>query len=130
MTVTKSRSTILLRQVAQKKGRANVIEFKEILSEDLIKTLYEKRKDSILNQIQSDSKELDELLEKSKKGYKNILIAIDNVPDAFVKTKEFIKQTVDLQLENANCINQYNNEQFYTIGFYDAINLIIKSLQR
>ena len=105
-----------------------ISKFEYLLSKNIVQELYEKREDTIYSRTLDEKEEIKELLEKNVNDYESILKAIDNIPNAFVETRKMIRENVDNKIESMNKISGYDNEKFYKIGFYDAVNLIIESL--
>ena len=108
---------------------SKMCKFKELLSDDIVSELFHEREDKIYNRTIEEKKQLKQLLNKNNEDYENILIAINNVPKAFIETRELLKQNIDTEIETLNRINGYDNEKFYKIGFCDGINLIIDCLK-
>lgn len=62
-------------------------------------------------------------LKKKKKAYEDINIAINNIPNVFVKTQKMIRNSIENYLEILNAIESYEGEKFYKCGFCDGINI-------
>lgn len=69
-----------------------------------------------------------ELLSKKAQAYKEVSIAIDNIPDSFVETIRGIKTSIKSYIETLDEIKKVENENFYKAGFKDAINLVTECL--
>ena len=69
-----------------------------------------------------------ELLSKKAQAYKEVSIAIDNIPDGFVETIRGIKTSIKSYIETLDEIKKVENENFYKAGFKDAINLVTECL--
>ena len=63
------------------------------------------------------------MLKKRKETYEIIDIAIDNIPDLFIESKKYIRESIEKYLEIANEIVGYENEKFYKAGFCDGMSL-------
>ena len=105
-----------------------VHKFKELLNDNLVSELFHKREDTIYNRTEIEKEEIKGLLDKNHKDYERILVAIENVPDAFVETKKLLKDSIDAKLEAIGEVCGYDNEKFYKIGVYDGVNFIIECL--
>lgn len=107
-----------------------ITNIKKLMSGSMLNEIFEKREDSINSITQEEKAEIQDLLLEKKNDYANILIAINNIPNAFVETRQKIKESVDTHLEVTNFIHGYDNEKFYKIGFSDAIQLMNECLGR
>lgn len=94
-----------------------------VLDDDLLDIIYEERCEKLSEITIVDRKNIDRLLEKKKKAYEDINIAINNIPNVFVKTQKMIKNSIENYLEILNAIGSYEGEKFYKCGLCDGINI-------
>lgn len=94
-----------------------------VLDDDLLDIIYEERCEKLSEITIVDRKNIDSLLEKKKKAYEDINIAINNIPNVFVKTQKMIKNSIENYLEILNAIGSYEGEKFYKCGLCDGINI-------
>lgn len=105
-----------------------ITNIKKLMSESMLNEVFEKREDSIATVTQEEMAEIKDLLQTKKNDYENILIAMNNIPNAFAETKQQIEENINTHLETISFIHSYDNEKYYKIGFSDGIQLIVECL--
>lgn len=105
----------------------NVKDLRNVLSDDLLNDIYEKRCEKLSIITLDDEKNIKDLLEDKNNAYEFISIAISNIPNAFVETRKMIKESIDKYVEVLNSIGSYENEKFYKCGFCDGMNIRLKT---
>lgn len=67
-----------------------------------------------------------EVTAEKEKKYKDIVNAINDIPDGFEETKNLITNSVREYIEYCNYANSFKIEKVYKIGFSDAIKLFLE----
>ena len=96
---------------------------KKLLRDDVIDVIYMGRLESLSIITTEDKENINELLEDRKKAYAQIDAAINNIPNEFTETRNYIRESIDNYLEIVNAIAGYENEKFYKAGFCDGISV-------
>jgi len=61
-----------------------------------------------------------------KYDYDNIHKAIDNIPNGFVEVRDNIQYRLNVLIEDLKFEMSLQNQEYYSNGFYDGVNLIIE----
>lgn len=69
-----------------------------------------------------------ELIEMKTKDYDKIYSEIDNIPNAFVETRNGIKTSIENYINTLSIVQANENEKFYKEGFSDALKLLSECL--
>lgn len=67
-----------------------------------------------------------QISDKQKNKYIDILYAIDNIPPCFNSTRKNIKSKVDTYVKSVKEADYYKNECFYKSGFTDGCNFMLE----
>lgn len=95
-----------------------------IVNNSILNKIFESREEDLCSLSEKDKKSLKEILSKSK-SFKDVLSAIDNIPECFIETRKLITDAVEEHVDKINLEKAYENEKFYKCGFVDGVNLII-----
>lgn len=99
--------------------KSNNIEIKSMIDK-----IFEQREEELYTLTVEER----EMLLKKSKNYSKIYTAIENIPQAFIETKEGIKASIENYLEILNDLQGIENKKFYQEGFSDAINLLLNCI--
>ena len=85
--------------------------------------LFKSREENLCVISESDKEKIKRLVTKND-TYKMLLDKIDKLSDD-EKAKQLVKDSLDSYIDRINVIGSYENEKFYSIGFMDAVHLVL-----
>lgn len=89
-------------------------------NKDTLDKLFKQRENEIYNIRKKERK----IVKQYNKEYNDIFVSINNIPNGFTETRNYIQSSITKYLEKLNEFQGMENEKFYKEGFSDAINLI------
>ena len=93
------------------------------VEKNVLDELFKSREENLCAISESDKEKIKRLVTKND-TYKMLLDKIDKLSDD-EKAKQLVKDSLDSYIDRVN-VGSYENEKFYSIGFMDAINLIME----
>ena len=89
------------------------------LNDSILNNISKEREETFTCLNQKEKTELKNMYKTRDNNYNKTLIAIDNIPDGFVLTKETITKNIGTYVENIEDIHSYLDTKYYAEGFKD-----------
>ena len=93
------------------------------LDENILKDIARSREEEFTLLTAHEKKEVKDQEQKRDEDYQKVLIAIDNIPDAFVLTRETIINSIDVYVSTIEDIHSYLDTKYYAERFLGCSEL-------
>lgn len=94
----------------------------------VLNQLFVSKEENICTFTELDKKRIKELT-KDNDTYQMLLDKLEEISNDDI-SKSKVKDSLESYIDKVNVIGSYENEKFYKIGFYDAINLVFECIKR
>lgn len=101
-------------------------DIEDLITDDKLDSFFSKRNEELNIMTDKEKQRRKKLIGEKEVTFNDVLAAIKNIPPQFNSTRENIEEKINIYKNQLFTEQSYDNERFYKVGFYDAINFILE----